>query len=140
MEQTDNTTWPWGWRNDCDPIHDLAEHFNIAAFADEYLAGKRTGTRYNHRLVMQHGGDTLHVIFSYRNTSERECDYKKCRVILKGEKDTGFDLVEGWSDEHGYKTHGLAITSDADRPAAERIVDALDFVTLSSRTIREHVE
>ena len=129
--------WPWGWQVDTDPIHELREHFNIPTEADRYLADKKTGTRYNHRIKLQHGDDELHVIFSYRNTADRIADYKKTRVILKGEQDQGFDLAEDWD---GIKTvHGMVANTDAEYNTASKIADLLDIVTANNDTLHTHV-
>ena len=136
--ENENVVWPWEWLgDDDDPLDALSMEFDIHGEAVKHLAGKKTGSRYNHRVMLQHGDDLLHVIFSYRNTAERIADYKKTRVILKGEEDHGFDIVEDWD---GVKTvHGIHASTKAEYSAASKIADLLDNVTASREQLHAHI-
>ena len=123
--------WPWGWC-DYDPLDELMIEFDIRGAADKYLKGRKTGSRHNRRIKLQGGDDELHVIFSYRNTSERVADFKKCRVVLKGEEDCGFDIVENWDDVKAKTIHGIAAATPEDFNTACKIADLLDIATASN--------
>ena len=137
--ENSNIVWPWDWvGNDDDPLDILSQELHIAGAATKHLSLRKNGEKYNHRIILRHGDDLLHIIFVYRNTASRKAEYKKIRVILKSEgEDFGFDIQEDWN---GQKiTHGVVANTATEFSHVSRIADILDVVALDSGSLREQM-